>query len=123
VVVEDNADSREMLCALLERAGFEWRAADTGTAALTVIDEFAPHVVILDVGLPGIDGFEIARRMRASARHAGVRLIALTGYGQAGDRAAARDAGFDVHLVKPVDTDRLLEILLDERGDAVPARA
>jgi DNA-binding response OmpR family regulator len=88
-----------------------------------VIDEFAPHVVILDVGLPGIDGFEIARRMRASARHAGVRLIALTGYGQAGDRAAARDAGFDVHLVKPVDTDRLLEILLDERGDAVPARA
>jgi two-component system CheB/CheR fusion protein len=123
VVVEDNADSREMLCALLERAGFECRAADTGTAALSVIDEFAPHVVILDVGLPGIDGFEIARRLRASARHAGLRLIALTGYGQAGDRAAAQDAGFDVHLVKPVDTDRLLEILLDERDDAVPARA
>jgi two-component system CheB/CheR fusion protein len=122
VVVEDNADSREMLCVLLERAGFECRAAETGTTALALIDEVAPHVVILDVGLPGIDGFEIARRIRASDRHAGVRLIALTGYGQHTDRAAAWQAGFDVHLVKPVDTVRLLEILQSGRDGAAPAR-
>jgi CheY-like chemotaxis protein len=68
-------------------------------------------VVILDLGLPGMDGFEIARRLRGSGRHAGIRLIALTGYGQAADRAAAHEAGFDVHLVKPVNGDHLLTLL------------
>jgi DNA-binding response OmpR family regulator len=111
VVVEDNADSREMLCVLLERSGIECQAAESGMAALPLIDAFSPDVVILDLGLPGMDGFELARRVRAGARHAAVRLVALTGYGQATDRAAARAAGVDVHIVKPVDPERLLMLL------------
>jgi CheY-like chemotaxis protein len=71
-----------------------------------------PNVVILDLGLPGMDGFEIAHRVRANPRHAGVRLIALTGYGQANDRAAAQAAGLDLHLVKPVNAERLLGVLV-----------
>ena len=65
-----------------------------------------------------MDGFEIARRIRANDKHAGVRLIALTGYGQAADRRAAAEAGFDAHLVKPVDPDRLLDLLVEEPGSA-----
>jgi two-component system, chemotaxis family, CheB/CheR fusion protein len=111
VVVEDNADSRDMLCELLRQAGVECQAAESGAAALGLIDVWRPNVVILDLGLPGMDGFEIARRLRGSGRHAGIRLIALTGYGQAADRAAAHEAGFDVHLVKPVNGDHLLTLL------------
>jgi two-component system CheB/CheR fusion protein len=111
VVVEDNADSRDMLCELLRRAGVECQAAESGTAALGLIDAWRPNVVILDLGLPGMDGFEIARRLRASDKYTGIRLIALTGYGQAADRTAAQEAGFDVHLVKPVNGDHLLTLL------------
>jgi two-component system CheB/CheR fusion protein len=116
VVVEDNADSREVLCALIERAGFECRTAASGIAGLELIDEFAPDVVILDLGLPELDGFEVARRVRANPRHVGIQLIALTGYGQAADRAAAIQAGFDQHVVKPVVAERLLELLADVLG-------
>jgi len=111
VVVEDNADSREMLRELLQHAGFDCRAVESGAAALAVMDEMRPDIVILDVGLPEMDGFEIARQIRATTKHAGVCLIALTGYGQAADRAASRAAGFDVHLVKPVHAEQLLELL------------
>ena len=111
VVVEDNADSREMLCELLLQSGFECRAVESGAAALALLDEVRPDIVILDVGLPEMDGFEIARHIRANATHAGVCLVALTGYGQAADRAASREAGFDVHLVKPVHAEQLLALL------------
>ncbi|HXH85101.1 MAG TPA: chemotaxis protein CheB [Candidatus Tectomicrobia bacterium] len=121
VVVEDNADSREMLCALLRQAGVVCHATDSGTAALELIDEVSPQVVILDVGLPGMDGFGVARRVRANPRHAGVRLIALTGYGQAADREAAREAGFDLHLVKPVDGPQLLRLVLGAAGETARA--
>jgi two-component system CheB/CheR fusion protein len=111
LVVEDNLDSREMLCALLSRAGFECHAADNGAAALALANEVMPEVVILDVGLPEMDGFEVARRMRADPKHDGVRLMALTGYGQAADRAASAEAGFDDHVVKPVNSEELLRLL------------
>jgi two-component system, chemotaxis family, CheB/CheR fusion protein len=111
LVVEDNADSREMLCELLLQAGFECRAVESGSAALALMDAMKPDIVILDVGLPEMDGFEIARHIRANPRHAGVCLIALTGYGQAADRTASREAGFDVHLVKPVHAEQLLTLL------------
>jgi two-component system CheB/CheR fusion protein len=124
VVVEDNADSREMLCELLEQAGFECRSADAGLAALHLIDEVRPQIAILDVGLPEMDGFEVARRIRANTSHADMWLIALTGYGQAADREVGRNAGFDEHLVKPVDTEQLLQILIEMRSTTTrkPAR-
>jgi two-component system CheB/CheR fusion protein len=116
IIVEDNTDSRELLCELLEQAGFECRAAAAGSAALDVIEEFRPDVAVLDLGLPGMDGFELARRIRADERVSKTILIALTGYGQAADRAAAREAGFDEHLVKPVQGEQLLSLLVGMRG-------
>jgi two-component system CheB/CheR fusion protein len=115
VIVEDNLDSREMMCELLALAGFQCCAAETGPAGLALIDEVEPQIAILDVGLPGMDGFEIARRVRANPKHADLWLIALTGYGQAADRAVGRTAGFDEHLVKPVDPDQLLQLLSEMR--------
>jgi two-component system CheB/CheR fusion protein len=111
VIVEDNEDSREMLCAMLTHAGLVCHDAPDGVTGLQLIDDVSPAVVLLDVGLPGIDGLEVARRIRANPRHAGVRLIALTGYGQTADRVATAQAGFDHHLVKPVDPSELLALL------------
>jgi two-component system CheB/CheR fusion protein len=111
LVVEDNADSREMLCAILARAGLMCHGAADGHEALALVEQFNPHVVILDVGLPGIDGLETARRIRANPRHQHVRLIALTGYGRATDRKATQEAGFDYHLTKPVQPEDLLALL------------
>jgi two-component system CheB/CheR fusion protein len=116
VVVEDNADSREMLCKLLEQAGFECHTAETGTAALVLIDAIRPRIAILDVGLPGMDGLELARRIRQNPEHAGIHLVALTGYGRASDRAVARDAGFDEHVVKPVQARPLIHLLDEMRA-------
>jgi two-component system CheB/CheR fusion protein len=114
-IVEDNEDSREMLCALLAGAGYQCASAASGPAGLTLIEEMEPDAAVVDVGLPGMDGLALARRVRSNPKTAGVYLVALTGYGQPSDRVAAREAGFDGHLVKPVDFDRLLAIL-DEAG-------
>jgi two-component system, chemotaxis family, CheB/CheR fusion protein len=112
VVVEDNVDAREMLCHLLTRTGFDCRSAGDGVSALALIEEFEPHAAIIDVGLPGIDGFEVARRVRGNPKHADVTLVAVTGYGQKSDKARALAAGFDSHLVKPVKLDQLARLLL-----------
>jgi two-component system CheB/CheR fusion protein len=111
LVVEDSADSRAMLCAILARAGLMCHGAADGHEALALVDQFNPDVVVMDVGLPGMDGLETARRIRANPRHKHVRLIALTGYGRATDRQATHDAGFDYHLTKPVQPDDLLALL------------
>jgi len=111
VVVEDNADSREVLCALLTRAGFECKSSDNGCDGLVLIDDFTPVAAIVDIGLPEIDGLELARRIRKNPKHADIYLIALTGYGQRGDRQTALEAGFDEHLVKPVDFSALQSLL------------
>jgi len=111
VVVEDNADSREVLCALLTHAGFDCKSSDNGAAGLALIDEFAPVAAIVDIGLPEIDGLELARRIRKNAKHPDIYLVALTGYGQRGDRQTALEAGFDEHLVKPVDFAALQSLL------------
>ena len=111
VVVEDNADSREMLCTMLTHTGLSCYGAADGWAALRLIDEVSPEIVLLDVGLPGMDGLEVARRVRANPRHRDIRLIALTGYGQASDRQATHQAGFDYHLVKPVAPEELLAVI------------
>jgi two-component system CheB/CheR fusion protein len=117
VVVEDNADAREMLCDLLTAAGFDCRSVGDGMAALDMIGSFKPHAAIIDVGLPGIDGFELARRIRSDSQLA-VRLIAVTGYGQKADRETAIDAGFDAHLIKPVKFDQLAKLLMPQLDGA-----
>jgi two-component system, chemotaxis family, CheB/CheR fusion protein len=116
VIVEDNVDSREMLCEALEHAGFHCHTAGNGIDAIALIDKVKPDIAILDVGLPGIDGFEIARRVRANEAHANICLIALTGYGQASDRITAREAGFDEHLVKPARPETLLALISEMRS-------
>jgi PAS domain S-box-containing protein len=111
LVVDDNVDAADTLAVLLEAAGYNVRTAMDGPRALRTLDTFTPDVAILDIGLPAMDGYELARRLRAEPRTAGVRLVALTGYGRDPDRVRALDGGFDEHLVKPVSAERLLEVL------------
>ena len=111
LVVEDNPDGLESLLALLEMLGYEAAGAESGAQALSVAAPFAPELVLLDIGLPDIDGHEVARALRADPRHAGVVLVALTGWDAAQDRARTAEAGFDHHLTKPVDPDQLQAFL------------
>jgi two-component system CheB/CheR fusion protein len=108
VVVEDNHDGREMLQLLLERSGYEVFTAADGKSGLALIDRLTPDLAIVDIGLPIMDGFELARRVRERPQHEALYLVALTGYGQASDHTAALAAGFDEHLVKPLDPDELM---------------
>jgi signal transduction histidine kinase len=109
LVVDDNADACEMLRLALEQAGHVVEIAAAGPDALALSARFAPDVAILDIGLPGMSGYEVARRLRAS--QPGIRLIALTGYGRSGDLEAATAAGFDAHCAKPIAIAELLEII------------
>ena len=109
LVVEDNADAREMLRQVLEMHGHTVFDAADGKSGIALTARHAPHLAIIDIGLPDIDGYEVARRLRSL--HPGIRLIALTGYGQPDDRRRAFAAGFDVHLVKPVTPERLDEVI------------
>ena len=102
IVIEDNPDMREMLRIQLTLDGHDVRVATDGEAAVALAAAHAPDVMLVDVGLPGLDGYALARRIRATERGKMMVLIALTGYGQAEDRRRAQEAGFDVHLVKPV---------------------
>jgi signal transduction histidine kinase/ActR/RegA family two-component response regulator len=109
LVVDDNEDAAEMLSDALTVFGYLVRTAADGPAALVVADEFRPEIALLDIGLPVMDGYELGRRLRKS--HLGMQLVALTGYGQASDKALSTAAGFDAHLVKPVDLDELRRLL------------
>jgi CheY-like chemotaxis protein len=111
LVVDDNADAAEMLEVLLAEVGYEVRIALDAAAALRLCEAFTPDVALLDIGLPGISGYELARTLRRGPLGPGLRLVALTGYGSEKDRAQALDAGFDEHLVKPVAIDTLLALL------------
>lgn len=106
-----------MLASYLAAAGHATRVAHDGPQALRTFDDFQPHVVLLDIGLPVMDGFEVAQHLRAKVGGARPRIIALTGYGQEADRIRSRDAGFDAHLVKPVDLRSLKRAL---RADEAP---
>lgn len=107
LLVEDNEDARRMLAAHLEASGYSVLEADNGIDGLALAHEARPGLAILDIGLPGLDGYQLAARLRADAATRPMRLIALTGYGQASDRERALEAGFDAHLVKPVKFDEL----------------
>jgi CheY-like chemotaxis protein len=111
LVVDDNADSAESLVMLAGMWGHEAREAHDGPTALAVASEFRPDVVLLDIGLPGMTGYEVARRLRATPGLESILLVAMTGYGQDKDRRRSADAGFDLHLVKPVDPATLRKLL------------
>lgn len=109
LIVDDNQDAADSLALMLQIEGHETRTAYSAEAGIDEVGAFCPDVVLLDIGLPRMDGYEVARRMRQSVPLA--RLIALTGYGQAEDRRRAQDAGFDAHLLKPVEPTALAKLL------------
>jgi signal transduction histidine kinase len=123
LVVDDLAASAETLMTLLEMEGFEVRVAHEGREALRVAREFRPDVVLLDIGLPGMNGFEVAHGLRSQPESQGALLIALTGYGEAESRSRSAQAGFDFHMVKPADVNLLLTMLANpgEARGKVPA--
>jgi CheY-like chemotaxis protein len=111
LVVEDNTDARETLRALLEAEGHEVLAVGDGAQALEQVRAFAPEIALLDLGLPGMDGYALARALRTMPECSGAVIAAISGYGQPEDRARSKAAGFDEHLVKPVDPERLRALL------------
>lgn len=113
LVVDDNADAAESTCMLLEAHGHRVKSAHSGQAAIEMMKSFQPDFVLLDLGLPGMDGYEVARRIRSDQRGRQPRIIALTGWGQAEDRRRSLDAGCDGHLTKPVDMKHLAATLAD----------
>jgi signal transduction histidine kinase/CheY-like chemotaxis protein len=110
MVVDDNSDAAESIALVLSSLGATVRVAHDGREALQMADEFRPSVILLDIGMPGLDGYSVARKIRRNPNLAGVVLIAVTGWGQLQDRQRSHDAGFDHHLVKPVSLDNLHEI-------------
>jgi CheY-like chemotaxis protein len=104
-------DAAASLSTLLSLEGHEVRVAHDGSAALKVAEDFEPDVVVLDIGLPRMDGYQVARHLREQPAMETVLLVALTGYGQDEDRRRAHEAGFNVHLIKPVDLDALQNAL------------
>jgi DNA-binding response OmpR family regulator len=123
LVVEDNVDSADTMQMLLEISGYEARAAYDGTAAISIAREFEPHAVLLDIGLPRKDGYEVARELRALAQTRSSLLVALTGFGHEDDRQRASEAGFDAYQVKPVDPaalQKLLDAYFRERPGEAP---
>jgi CheY-like chemotaxis protein len=112
-VADDNDDGREMLAFLLQREGHVVETAIDGKAALDKMTEFDPDVVVLDLTMPGVNGFDVARRLRKDKAHTPL-LVALSGLGQTEDKARAIEAGFDYHFTKPVDVHVLLS-LFNER--------
>jgi len=111
LVVDDLAASAETLKMLLEMEGFDVRIANEGPVALDIAREFRPDVVLLDIGLPGMNGFEVARGLRGQAESRDALLIALTGYGETESRNRSIQAGFDFHMVKPADVNLLLSMI------------
>jgi CheY-like chemotaxis protein len=111
LVVDDNKDSAESLANLLKHFGNDVRTVHDGRLALETATDFNPHVVLLDIGLPGIDGLEVCRRLRAREIENQPLIVALTGYGMDDDRRRSEEAGFDAHAVKPVELEALQELL------------
>jgi two-component system, sensor histidine kinase len=122
LLIEDNRDARTMFRLMLELAGHSVLEAADGVHALRMLETEHPDVAIIDIGLPGIDGYEVARRMRDRPNGRAMLLLALTGYGSPGDYERSAKAGFDHHLVKPVDLDELARLLGGQHADITVAR-
>jgi CheY-like chemotaxis protein len=123
LVVDDNRDSADSLAAMLRLPGHAVQVAYDGASAMALAETAHPDVLVLDLGMPQTSGYDVARWVRRQPWGAGLRLIALTGWGQDEDRRRTREAGFDLHLTKPVDPDRLVAMLADDvaepEGDRV----
>jgi PAS domain S-box-containing protein len=111
LLVDDSVDAATLLAMVLEADGYDVRVAHEARQALEVAAQFEPEIVLLDLGLPGMDGFQLAREMRKQATTANALLVAVTGYGQAADRLRSQEAGFDHHLVKPVSADEIQRVI------------
>jgi CheY-like chemotaxis protein len=111
LVVDDNKDAADGMAMLLRQKGHDIRVAYSSESAIEAADEHRPDAVLLDIGLPLMDGCEVARRMRQNPELKNARLIAITGYGRDTDQQRAQEAGFDAHLVKPVEPHRIMELL------------
>lgn len=112
LVVEDDADTANSLAILLRLEGHDVRSVRDGPAALAFVGICKPDMVLLDIGLPGMDGYEVAKRLKALKSGEVLFIIAITGYGQASDRRRSTEAGIDLHMVKPVDPDMLLRVVV-----------
>jgi PAS domain S-box-containing protein len=112
LVVDDNYDSADSMSMMLRSLGAEVQVAHSGPAALRELETFRPHIALLDIGMPGMDGYELARRIREQSAFRDLVLIALTGWGQEEDRRRSFAAGFDHHLIKPMDIDTLQEVIV-----------
>ncbi|HEY4590978.1 MAG TPA: ATP-binding protein [Thermoanaerobaculia bacterium] len=111
LVVDDNQDAAESLETLLVLWGHQARSAQDGPSALALVAEFQPEIILLDIGLPGMDGYEVARQIRALPAGRCALIVAVTGYGRSSDRLQSQEAGFDLHLVKPVQPEVLQELI------------
>jgi two-component system, chemotaxis family, CheB/CheR fusion protein len=116
LVVDDCPDTTDSFCSLLRLWGYDTRAANDGPAALTLAADFRPDVALVDVAMPLLDGFEVARRLRALPGLEKSLLVAMTGLGSEEDRRRCREAGFDLHLLKPVDPEELERLLARHAG-------
>ena len=114
LVVEDNRDAADSLRMLLELCGYEATVAYTGPDGVKVAVQWQPDVVLCDIGLPGLDGYGVASRLRQNPSTANARLIAVTAYDAEDDKRRSREVGFEAHLVKPVDPEALQGVLLQE---------
>ena len=111
LVVDDNVDAAKILEMLVQESGHLVRMAHTGPTALAAALDYRPDVMLLDIGLPELDGFEVAKRIRQEPLLHDIVLVAMTGYGQESDRQHSQEAGFDHHLVKPADFEKVRQIL------------
>jgi PAS domain S-box-containing protein len=113
LVVDDNVDSADSIAMILQVSGHEARVIYSGQETLETAAKYQPDIILLDIGMPGMDGYEVARRIRKHPQLKDVKLIAVTGYGQEADRLQSQEAGFDYHMVKPVDAQKLQELLVE----------
>jgi two-component system CheB/CheR fusion protein len=113
LVVDDNPDAAQSLALFMKAEGHEVRTATDGPSALALAKQYRPDLILLDIGLPGMDGYEVARRIRQDDEIGRAQLIAVTGYGQEEDRRQAREAGFDAHLIKPTELADLQRVLAE----------
>jgi DNA-binding response OmpR family regulator len=111
LITDDDVDSGESCAMALRLEGFDCTFTDDAHTALRLFDELKPNAVLLDISMPGCSGHELARRMRTSAGIASVLLIAMTGWAEESDELQSREAGFDHHMVKPIDFDFIIELL------------